>query len=177
MLELLIIVGFIGASGFGYVALRGIARPRGAADLQMKLVALDTEAFLNLIDPAEDAFLKTRLPARSYRIVRRMRIRASMAYLAQASANARMLMAYAERAMASRDVEAAARARALAASAIQFQLLALQAKSRLCLAWLVPSTDLMAVDLIARYEQLRYRLMRTVAIGAPASSARIAAGL
>jgi hypothetical protein len=171
-------VGVAGAAGFGYAAIRGFApRPRSVADLQQRLNVVDVLAFLNLIDPAEDAFLQRELPKRAYIQVRRMRIRATLAYLAQARANARLLLAYAQHGMASPNPETAAIARALVTSAFRFELLALGAGSKLCAQWLFPTGDTVAGDVVEAYERLRFNLQRIVALDAPAASARVAAGL
>lgn len=177
MLELLVAIGILGAAGFGYAAIRGFARPRTLADLQQNLDVVDTAAFLNLIDPSEDVFLRRELPRHVYLHARRMRIRATLAYLAQACANARILLAYAQHGMTSENAETASIARALATSAFKFQLLAVAARSRLLVLWLFPSGDLLAGDVVDAYEQLRFNLQRIVALDAPAVSARVAAGL
>ncbi|HKD92040.1 MAG TPA: hypothetical protein VKB56_09060 [Terriglobales bacterium] len=175
MFELFIFVGLLGGAGFGYAALRGFRRPHNLADLQGRLQTFDTDAFLNLLNPDEEAFLRRQLPSKAYYRVRRMRIRAIIAYLTEACANARILLAYAERAMGSNNPEAAARARQLAAAAVKFQLLAMVVRSRLVLLWLFPSGDLLNGDFIKSYEQLRWGLQRIVALDSPAISSRIAA--
>jgi|SRR5215469_11280833 len=177
MFELIIFVGLIGIAGFGYAAVRGFQRPRDVTDLQGRLTSFDTQAFLTLLDPDEEAFLRHQLPSKAYYRVRRMRIRAIIAYLTEACANARILLAYAERTMGSSNPEAAARARQLAAAAVKFQLLAVVVRSRLTLLWLFPSGDLLNGDFIKSYEQLRWGLQRIVALDSPAISSRIAAEL
>src|SRR5438270_3781051 len=144
VLELTVLGGALAAAGSAFAAIRGFSRPPTLGDLQKQLNVVDTLAFLNLINPAEDAFLKRELPKGAYVEVRRMRIRATLAYLAQAHANARLLLAYAQHGMASPNPETAAVARMLATSAFKFQLLAVAARSRLCLQWLFPSGDLVA---------------------------------
>jgi hypothetical protein len=42
---------------------------------------IDVEAFRNLVDPAEDDYLRRRLPAAEFRAVRRERLRATAAYI------------------------------------------------------------------------------------------------
>ena len=177
MFELFIFVGLLGGAAFGYAALRGFTRPRNLTDLQDRLKTFDTEAFLNLLNPDEEAFLRRELPPKAYYRVRRMRIRAIIAYLTEACINARTLLAYAERAMGSSHPEAAARARQLAAAAVKFQLLAVVVRSRLALLWLFPSGDLLTGDFLKSYEQLRWSLQRIVALDSPAISSRIAQGM
>lgn len=176
-LAIIAVVGVLSAAGSIFVAIRGFERPRSVADLQDQLGVVDIAAFLNLIDPSEDAFLRTELSRGAYTQVRRMRIRAMLAYLAQACANARLLLAYAQHGMSSSNGETAAVARGLATSAFKFQLLAIAARSRLCVLWLFPSGDWVLGDVMEAYEQLRFKLQRIVALDAPAASARVAAGL
>lgn len=177
MLELYVIVGFFGTAAFGYVALRGFATPRSIAELQSQIQEVDTQAFLNLIDREQDDCLRRELRPQAFAKLRRLRIRATLAYLSQACNNARILIAYAERGMTSLNPEAAALARQLAAAAVQFQLLAIAVRSRLYAQYLFPTAGNFAGDFMQSYDQLRSRLQRILALEAPAASARVAAGI
>lgn len=176
MLIIFIVVGVLGAAGFGYLALRGLAAPR-TAKLSDQLTNVDIVAFLNLINPAEDAFLRRELSRQAYAKVRRMRIRAMLAYLQEASHNAGILVAYAKHGINNSRPEAAAMARQLIAAATTFQLLAFVVRCRLYVAWILPGGLSAAGNVMEQYEQLRSRLQRIVALDAPAASARIAAGM
>ncbi|SRR5579884_333177 len=177
IVEILVTFGVLSAGGVAVNAVRRSMRPRSIVDLQSRLAEIDTEAFLNLIDPSEDAFLRRELPNSAYLRVRRMRIRAALAYLGQASANATLLLAYAAQGVTSSNAETALAAQQLAASAARFRLLALAARSRLCALWLFPASDMLLGDVMEGYERLRCNLQRAVAVDAPAISARVAAGL
>src|ERR1700732_1051449 len=52
---------------------------------------MDVAAFRNLVDPAEDDYLRRRLPASHFRQVRRARLRAAAAYVRVAGRNAAVL--------------------------------------------------------------------------------------
>ncbi|MFZ0297479.1 MAG: hypothetical protein WAM13_03950, partial [Candidatus Sulfotelmatobacter sp.] len=53
---------------------------------------IDIEAFRNLIDPAEDDYLRRRLPPAQFRVVRRERLYAMAAYVHVVADNAAVLV-------------------------------------------------------------------------------------
>ena len=57
-------------------------------ELAAQIQPIDVEAFRNLVDPAEDDYLRRRLPASDFRVVRRERLRAMAAYVQLAGRNA-----------------------------------------------------------------------------------------
>src|SRR5258708_8803584 len=62
------------------------------AGLAAKIQPIDVEAFRNLVDPAEDAYLRRRLPALEFRRVQRQRLRSMAAYVQTAGRNAAVLV-------------------------------------------------------------------------------------
>src|SRR5690349_24874411 len=57
-----------------------------------QLELIDLDAFRNLVDPSETAYLRDRLPAPEFRRVQRARLRAMASYVHAAGRNAAALM-------------------------------------------------------------------------------------
>ena len=69
------------------------------ASLAARIQPIDVEAFRNLIDPAEDEYLRRRLTAGEFRRVRRQRLHAMAAYVQTAGRNAAVLILIAQGAL------------------------------------------------------------------------------
>ena len=70
---------------FAYLATR---RGRDLPDLDRTVAvirALDVEAFRNLVDPAEEEFLRASLPAREFRRIKRERAQTALVYVKELS--------------------------------------------------------------------------------------------
>ena len=65
-----------------------LCRPGEAPIGMAPIRPVDVEAFRNLINPAEDEYLRHRLPPSQFRIVRRERLRAMAAYVQLIASNA-----------------------------------------------------------------------------------------
>src|ERR1700693_4383592 len=76
---------------------------RETAQLAGAIRPIDVEAFRNLINPAEDDYLRRRLPPPQFRLVRRERLRAMAAYVQAAASNAAVLVLVGQGALASSD--------------------------------------------------------------------------
>ena len=87
------------ASAAGLVVSRAL-RPASKADLQAQLEPIDIAAFRNLIDPAEDEYLRRRLSAAQFRVTQRSRLRARAAYVRVAERNAAVLIRMGQTALA-----------------------------------------------------------------------------
>ena len=103
------------ASALSLVAILWVAVTRGLGiparpSLGDQIQPLDVEAFRNLADPAEDEYLRLRLPPSEFRKVRRTRLRALAAYVKTAGRNAAVLIRRGQDALTAGDaptVEAA----------------------------------------------------------------------
>src|SRR5580692_8692553 len=84
-----------------------------SSSLAVAIQPIDVEAFRNLINPAEDDYLRRRLPPVDFRHVRRERLRAMAAYVQTAAVNAAVLIRVGEAALASGDTRIADAARQL----------------------------------------------------------------
>jgi len=81
-------------------------RPASKADLEAQLEPIDVAAFRNLIDPAEDEYLRRHLSAAQFRVTQRSRLRARAAYVRVASRNAVVLIRMGQTALAASDAGA-----------------------------------------------------------------------
>src|ERR1700741_3614178 len=68
-----------------------------------QIQAIDVEAFRNLVDPAENEYLRRRLGPSEFRRVQRKRLQATMAYIQVAKRNAALLALIGQEALASGD--------------------------------------------------------------------------
>lgn len=149
------------------------ARPKSG--LAHSIQPLDLEAFRNLIDPAEDQYLRDRLPSARFRAVRRERLRAMAAYVHVAAANASALIRAGEAALASSDPSTVQAARDLVADALLLRRNTTIALLRIYLALAWPNSEFAAVRVVDRYERLSGAAMLLGRLQNPAIAVRIAA--
>jgi hypothetical protein len=88
------------------------------ASLAGQIQPIDVAAFRNLIDPAEDAYLRRRLPASQFRKVQRERLRATACYIQIAGKNATVLIRMGQKALAANDARTMNAARQLVDNAL-----------------------------------------------------------
>src|SRR6266853_2277591 len=91
---------------------------RKSTNLAVSIRPIDIEAFRNLINPAEDEYLRRRLPSNRFRAVRRQRLRAMAAYVHVAGSNAAVLESVGEAALATGDARTAEAAQQLVSDAL-----------------------------------------------------------
>jgi hypothetical protein len=136
---------------------------------------LDVEAFRNLINPAEDEYLRRRLPAAQFRQVRRARLRAMAAYVQVAAKNAGVLVGLGEAALASPDPRVAEAARQLVEHALLLRRNTTLALARIYVALAVPSSNFGAVRVVERYEQVSGSAMLLGRLQNPRAAVRLSA--
>jgi len=115
---------------------------------------VDVEAFRNLIDPAEEEYLRKRLAASEFRRIQRERLFAAVDYVSGAAHNAALLVRVAEAAQHSSDSATVSSAEKLLQSAIQLRLYALNAMARLYLRMVFPGLRSSSAIMVERYESL-----------------------
>lgn len=124
-----------------------------------RLQPVDVEAFRNLIDPAEEEFLRRRLPPADFRRIQRERLGAAKEYIAGAARNARILLQLAEPARHSADPEVAESAQKLIDEATRLRLYAFQATARIYFVMLFPSRRTSPLRVAESYEQMSHRVV------------------
>jgi hypothetical protein len=146
-----------------------------STNLAVSIRPIDIEAFRNLINPAEDEYLRRHLPANRFRGVRRERLRAMAAYVHVAASNAAMLVRVGEAALASGDGRIAGAAQQLVNDALLLRRNTTVALARIYLALAWPNSGFAAVRVVERYEQLNGAAMLLGRLQNPAVPVRLSA--
>lgn len=105
----------------------------GGTNPKALIEPLDVLAFNNLIDPAEENFLRENLPASIFRDIQRLRLRAAIEYVMCASGNAALLIALGKHLNSVAGGQRSQQARELVSAAVQLRLLSILV---LCLLWI-----------------------------------------
>lgn len=127
------------------------------ASLGTHLRPVDLEAFRNLVDPAEEEFLRLSLPAWEFRSIQRKRLRAAVDYLEGVSHNAAMLLQWGQLALTSSDPQITEAAKRLVAEAAPLRLYALIAAGKLYLKIAFPATTLRPAGIVNGYQSVSDR--------------------
>jgi hypothetical protein len=147
------------------------------ASLGGKIQPIDVAAFRNLINPAEDDYLRRRLPASEFRVVRRQRLRAMAAYVQTAGRNAAVLVLMGQSALAAADPQTSEAARQLVDNALLLRRNATLALVRIYIALVWPNSGLAATPILHGYERLNGSAMLLGRLQNPAAPVRISASL
>lgn len=145
------------------------------ASLAGQIQPIDIVAFRNLIDPAEDYYLRRSLPAADFRAVQRKRLRATAAYVQAAGRNAEILVRIGQNALASPDSHTAEAARQLVNDALWLRRNAAFALLRIYVALAWPNSGLAVATVLDRYQQLNGSAMLLGRLQNPAVPMRISA--
>jgi hypothetical protein len=138
---------------------------------------VDIEAFRNLVDPAEEEYLRRRLPAAEFRAVRRERLRATAAYVQVAGRNATVLVRMGQTALAANDPGTAEAARQVVDQALLLRRNATFALLRIYAALAWPNSGLAVSPILHSYERMSGSAMLLGRLQNPAVPLRISAGL
>jgi hypothetical protein len=149
-----------------------VSTDRSLAD---QLQTIDVAAFRNLVDPAEDDYLRRRLPAAEFRMVQRQRLLATAVYVKAANRNAAILILMGQKAQASSNAHTAEAARQLVENATVLRQNASIAILKIYVARVWPHASLGSTPVVQRYERLNLSAMLLGRLQNPASPVRIAA--
>ncbi len=166
------------AAALGLIFILGVAVSRSlqittGAGLSEQIQPIDVEAFRNLVDPAEDDYLRRRLPAAEFRLVRRERLRATATYVQTAGRNAALLVHIGQAALSNPDTAEAARR--LVDNALLLRRNATFALLRIYVALAWPNSGWAAAPILHGYEQLNGSAMLLGRLQNPAAPVRISA--
>jgi len=157
--------------GLTFTRSRQLVRGGGAGRIQ----PIDIEAFRNLVDPAEDEYLRRRLGAADFRRVRRERLFAMAAYVRVAARNAAVLVRVGQSALAASDPHTTEAARQLVDNALLLRRNATFALLRIYAALAWPTSGLAATPVLRGYERLSGSAMLLGRLQNPAMPVRISA--
>lgn len=146
---------------------------KSSANLAGTIRPIDLAAFRNLISPAEDDYLRRRLPPAQFRVVRRERLRAMAAYVQVAGRNAAILVRVGQEALANGDPRIAEAAHQLVGDALLLRRNATVALARIYLALAWPNSGFAAVRVVDRYQEVSSTAMLLGRLQNPAVPVRL----
>src|SRR5690348_7038420 len=129
--------------------------PNPAAALAGTTQAVDLQAFRNLVDSDEEAFLKANVSSSDYRRLRRERLLTAMSYIRAVSVNASVLIRLGEAARHSPDPRIALAGQKMTDDAIRLRLYAVAVMLNLGAAVALPNMAISSAALLSRYEHVR----------------------
>lgn len=141
-------------------------------DLYSNTQPVDLPAFRNLVDPAEEEYLRARLNPADFRAIHRERVWAALEYVQRASHNAALLVRAGQAAQRDPDPSVAAAAMELVNNAIELRLHAFIVQVALYLRLVVPGSQIYGQALATRYQVARENLGRLVRLQEPAGFER-----
>lgn len=123
---------------------------------QPALTLVDLEAFENLTDPEEEAYLRHNLSPAEFRSVQRLRIRVAKMYVAAMSKNASTMASVGQSARYHSDPEIAASAQSLVQHAIRLKVRCVLSATRLNAALAFPTVLSPSSAIANRYLAVKY---------------------
>lgn len=127
----------------------------GLEDLAGRTRPIDIEAFRNIIDPAEEEFLRANLSAHEFRSVQRQRLLAASEYVRNAAHNAAILLRLGQAGLHNPDPIVAAASRQLVDNALRLRIYAILSLAKLYVRIALPEARLSSGGLADNYQELR----------------------
>lgn len=146
-------------------------------DLSLQTRPVDIAAFRNLIDPAEEDFLRSHLASHVFRSVQRQRTRAAILYVKSAAHNASVLLRVGEAARRNPDPQVSLAAQQLVNTAMRLRIYALLALLKLYPATVIPGAPVSGEAVANAYQQLTSVVSQLTRLQHPARAIRITAAL
>jgi len=158
---ILVVAGLFGLGVLAYIATRNRTNQIGMDGAISVIRSIDIEAFRNLVDPAEEAFLRASLSPKEFRKIKRERAWAALAYVRCAGRAAVLFAKAGQAAQRSSDPLIAESGVQIAHSALRLRLYTLQASLRILGQGMLPGTsDRPLSSLIDQYERTAETLLR-----------------
>jgi hypothetical protein len=138
-----------------WTAVGGASQPAGVESLRSATEpVVDIAAFRNLVDPAEEQFLRVNLTPKLFRTIQRQRLLAAAEYVQCAAGQARMLVRLADRTRDERTGELPHISEELVAAAIRLRALSILVMISLYLRIAFPTLRMPHVEMPAMYEHV-----------------------
>jgi hypothetical protein len=175
-MNLAIVLVITAAVALGIILRLAVTRSlqaKASVGLATTIRPIDIEAFRNLINPAEDDYLRRRLPPAQFRVVRRQRLYAMAAYVHVVAENAAVLVRLGQGAVASGDARISGAAQRVVNDALLLRRNTTVALVRIYLALAWPNSGFAAIRVVDRYEQLSGAAMLLGRLQNPAVPVRL----
>ena len=157
----LVAVAFFALVILLYVGIRSRVRRVDLEEAVQAFRSLDIEAFRNLVDSGEDAFLRDNLSPRKFREIKRQRAWAALIYAREVGRAATALARVGQAAQRSSDPKIAASGVQVAENAFRLRLLTISASLRLLTGILLPDWSSRSLPpLVDQYERAAETLFR-----------------
>jgi hypothetical protein len=158
---ILVAVAFFALGILVYIAVRGRARRVDLEKAVQAFRSLDIEAFRNLVDSDEVAFLRNNLSPRKFRVIKRQRAWAALLYAWEAGGAATALARVGQAAQRSSDRQIAASGVQLSENAFRLRLQTIKACLQLLTEILLPDVQSRSLPpLVEQYERAAETLFR-----------------
>lgn len=144
-------------------------------DLASHTRPVDIEAFRNIIDPAEEDFLRANLSTSQFRAVQRQRLLATAEYVGNVAHNAAVLLRLGQAGLHNPNPTVVTASRQLIENALRLRIYALLSLAKLYLRIAVPEARLSSGRLADNYEQFRSSVSYFALKENPARAARLSA--
>ena len=140
---------------------RGNIQPvHDIGDVSKLLKPIDLQSLQNLLDPAQDMYLRRRLTGTAFRTVQRARRVAAAEYLWRLAQNAGILVGAGHYARTAANPHVASAGRNLASVAVVTRVLALLALARLSIGIAFPHTTARCKPILEQYDVMTTMYMR-----------------
>lgn len=146
---------------FAWAALRQGKQISAIGDIETRWQKVDMAAFLNLVDPAEERYLRRNLPAGEFRRIQRLRVLAMWEYLGRLSANSRLMMQAGQMVQHHGTAEQMQEATQLVAAASRMRVLIFATDAYLAVRFLLPQTQDPVRALVGKYDALTQMFTQT----------------
>lgn len=157
----LVALAFVALGILAYIAIRSRTRPVDLEKAVLAFRSLDIDAFRNLVDSAEQDFLRDNLPPRKFREIKRQRAWAALIYAREAGRAATALAKIGQAAQRSSDPKVAASGVQVAENAFRLRLQTMRTGLYLLTEILLPDLQTRSLPhLVDQYERAAETLFR-----------------
>ena len=146
---------------FAVVAVRQHRQLANLSHVERQWQRIDMEAFLNLVDPAEERYLRQNLTGSDFRSIQRLRVRVMWEYLGRLAFNSKLMMQAGQMVQHHGSAEHLQQATQLVATAGRMRMLICAADVYLAVRFLLPETQDPIRRLVANYDALTQMFTQT----------------
>jgi hypothetical protein len=155
---ILVAVAITALGLLAFLAQRRRQADRWLEDPDKYLQSVDVAAFRNLIDPAEEQYLRNHLPIEEFRAIQKERLRAAIQYVKAVKGNAGVLLRLGQAVRINTSPVAAMEAEGLVNAALQLRLMSLRALASLYLGIVLPGGRVPLDSIAERYQQITSKM-------------------